>query len=392
MNDLNLIAIENLREYLRIPSVHPNVDYEPCVVFLEELAKNIGLDVDVYRVLPNKPVVILTWIGTQPYLPSIMLNSHMDVVPVFEKYWVHNPFGGILDDGKIYGRGAQDTKGLGIQYLEAIRRLKRKGFQSKRTVHITFVPDEEMSGVDGMKRFVQTKFFQNLNIGFAMDEGGIGHDNQLIVFNAQKRAWKFEIHCTGQSGHSSKLLNNTPGKKISYMLNKVYEYRSKLKLLQKNKATGDVSSINLTIIKGGLQINMIPAEFVLVFDNRITLEDFEEFEKTLRQWCLDAGEGVTIKDIIKDSKWPLTKLDKTNAYWVALQRAIKKRGMELVSKTLFATSDARYLQAKGIPALGFSPNSNMEIKIHGNNEYTTIDSFLNGIKILMDVIIEITNV
>ena len=55
--------------------------------------------------------------------------------------WSHDPFGAEKDDqGNIYARGAQDMKSVGIQYLEAIRRLKLKGFVPLRTVHVSFVP------------------------------------------------------------------------------------------------------------------------------------------------------------------------------------------------------------------------------------------------------------
>lgn len=98
-----------------------------------------------YPVDQENPVVILTWIGSQPNEKSIVLNSHMDVVPVFENHWTHPPFAADIDEsGKIFARGAQDMKCVGVQYLAAIRALKRDGIkQLKRTIHVMFVPDEE---------------------------------------------------------------------------------------------------------------------------------------------------------------------------------------------------------------------------------------------------------
>lgn len=57
---------------------------EPCVIFLKKIADSIGLRFSVYRCHPKKPVVIMTWPGANPILPAILLNSHMDVVPVSE--------------------------------------------------------------------------------------------------------------------------------------------------------------------------------------------------------------------------------------------------------------------------------------------------------------------
>lgn len=90
--------------------------------------------------MPQKPIVILTWEGTEPLLPSILLNSHMDVVPVFEDKWSCSPFGADIVDNKIYARGSQDMKCVGIQYIEAVRRLKQKGLTLRRTIHMSFVP------------------------------------------------------------------------------------------------------------------------------------------------------------------------------------------------------------------------------------------------------------
>ena len=61
-------------------------------------------------------------------------------------------------------------KCIGIWYLEACRGIKSRGLL-KRDVHLTFVPDEEIGGSDGMKKFIQTETFASLNAGFALDEG-----------------------------------------------------------------------------------------------------------------------------------------------------------------------------------------------------------------------------
>ncbi len=66
-------------------------------------------------------------------------------------------------------------KSVGMQYIEAIRRLlaKRGDKQFRRTIHILWGPDEEISGADGMKVFVESPEFTKLNIGFVLDEGCI---------------------------------------------------------------------------------------------------------------------------------------------------------------------------------------------------------------------------
>lgn len=118
---------------------------EPAVAFLEKQAASLNLPVSIHHPVDDKnPVVVMTWEGSQPQLPSIMLNAHMDVVPAFAEYWKHPPFAAEMEEnGDIFARGAQDMKCVGTWYLAAIRALKRQGIERlKRTVHIIYVPDE----------------------------------------------------------------------------------------------------------------------------------------------------------------------------------------------------------------------------------------------------------
>lgn len=141
--------------------------------FLKRLAADLGLQVQIEcPVTPTKPIVIMTWVGTEPELKSIILNSHMDVVPVYEEFWTHKPFDAVLDEqGRIFARGAQDMKCVGMQYLGAIRHFKRKQVTFRRTIHVMFVPEEELGGDGGMADFVHTDAFRSLNAAFSLDEG-----------------------------------------------------------------------------------------------------------------------------------------------------------------------------------------------------------------------------
>lgn len=76
-------------------------------------------------------------------------------------------------------------KCVGMQYLAAIRALKRKGIDRlKRTVYVVFVPDEEVGGKRGMEGFVKTNEFKAMNIGFELDEGSaeLSANNKIYAF------------------------------------------------------------------------------------------------------------------------------------------------------------------------------------------------------------------
>lgn len=144
-----------------------------------------------YPVSIEKPTIVLSWIGSQPELKSVLLNSHTDVVPVFEHFWTHPPFGADIDDeGKIFARGAQDMKCVGMQYLGAIRALKKAGVSLRRTLHVVFVPDEEIFGPEGMKAFVLSDGFKSLNVGFTLDEGIASPTDVYEVFYGERTCWR----------------------------------------------------------------------------------------------------------------------------------------------------------------------------------------------------------
>ena len=113
------------------------------------------------KVHPNRIVCILTYYGKSREKKSVLLNSHTDVVPVDEKFWKCDAFEGIIDEkGDIYGRGIQDMKSVGIQHLELIRKMKQNNIRPDRTIHLTFVPDEEIGGLTGLAPFLDTPEFK----------------------------------------------------------------------------------------------------------------------------------------------------------------------------------------------------------------------------------------
>lgn len=158
---------------------------------MERQAKSLDLSFNVYRLFDVKaPIVVISWYGENPLLPTIMLNSHMDVVPAYAEHWTHPPFAANIDEnGRIYARGTQDTKAIGMQYLAAIRELKNSGQKLKRTVHVTFVPDEEIGGILGMKQFVHHDVFKSLNIGFALDEAYMSPDDTYLLYYGERSNW-----------------------------------------------------------------------------------------------------------------------------------------------------------------------------------------------------------
>ncbi|CAK1549476.1 unnamed protein product [Leptosia nina] len=389
-------AIANFVEYLRIPSVQPNINYDDCVNFLEKQAKGLGLEFNVYEIVPKKPIVVMTWVGQNPTIGSILLNSHMDVVPVFEESWTFPPFSGHIDkEGKIYARGSQDMKCVGIQYIEAVRKLKRANVHLKRTLHLSFVPDEEIGGEDGMEKFVHTNEFKALNVAFALDEGMANPSEEFALYYGERSIWQIHVHCTGQPGHASILFPNTAGEKLRFMINKFMSLRDEQKSILDNDrrlTTGDVTTVNLTQVHGGIQSNVIPEKLTVVFDCRLAVAvDHDDFENMIKQWCKEAGEGVSYEFEQKNPAVACTNLDATNPFWVAFKAAADKMKLKLSCRIFPGGTDSRYVRGVGIPALGFSPMNHTPVLLHDHDEFLSAETFLKGIDIYTQLLPAVAN-
>lgn len=393
---LNKMAVENFLEYLQILTVHPNPNYDDAVAFLKQMAIGLGMACKVYHPAdPRNPVVIMSWVGLEPDLPSILLNSHMDVVPAFEDQWTNPPFEPTVDEkGNIFARGSQDMKCVGIQYLEAIRRMRWNHKKIKRTIHVSFVPDEELSGALGMEKFVETEDFKALNVGFALDEGIANPTRHFNVFYGERSVWKIQVHCPGGPGHASLLIDNTPGQKLRVVIDKFLDFRTeqKARLLDPKVKLGDVTSVNLTQISGGNQANVIPNNITVTFDVRLSSEvNHEDFEVMLKQWCAEAGEGVHYTFLTKGNQVENTSVDDTNPYWLAFKRACDEEKINLDIGIFPAATDSRYIRAVGIPAIGFSPMNRTKVLLHDHDEHLNVKVFLRGIDIYKRIIKNLAN-
>ncbi|KRX95140.1 Aminoacylase-1, partial [Trichinella pseudospiralis] len=319
----NCDCVKRFQEYLQIKTVHPHPDYAKAVQYLKQIGESIPLKCEVFTITSGNLLLIMTLEGTEPSLPSILLNSHMDVVPVYEEKWKYDPFSGHIDEkGDIYGRGSQDMKNVGMQYLEAILHLKRQGKTFKRTIHLSFVPDEEMGGKLGMAKFIETDSFKKLNVGVCLDEGIATEDDVYRIYYAERN---------------------------KFLLDKFLDIRESEKARMKwnpSLTMGDLMTVNLTELSGGVQPNVVPSEFSAVFDIRLPpTVNCEHLRKEIDSWLIQAGGGI----------------------------------------------DLEFIQ-KLIPAYGFSPIIKTPVLLHDNDERLNKDVYLEGIRIYEQLIEELANV
>lgn len=396
--------VSRFQQYLQINTAQPNPNYYEAAHFILSQAESLSLESQILEFVQGKPLILLKWPGKYPNLPSILLNSHTDVVPVEHHKWAHPPFQALIhpESGNIYARGSQDMKCVGLQYLEAIRKLKIAKFEPIRTVYLSFVPDEEIGGHDGAGKLANSEIFDKMNVGIVLDEGLASPDENYRVFYGERSPWWLVIKSSGAPGHGAKLYDNTAMENLLKSIESVRRFRAAQFDLVKAglKAEGEVVSVNMVFLKAGTPsptgfvMNLQPSEALAGFDVRVpptadqtSLERriAEEWAPASRNMTFEFKHKVPVND--KFGNPILTASDSSNPWWSLLEGAIHNANGKLAKPEIFpASTDARYFRERGLPAIGFSPMANTPILLHDHNEFLNKDEYLKGIEIYESII------
>ncbi|KAK8360171.1 hypothetical protein V6Z12_A04G144600 [Gossypium hirsutum] len=395
--------ISRFQQYLQINTTQPSPDYQSSTQFLLSQANSLSLESQVIEFVKGKPVILLKWPGSDLSLPSILLNSHMDVVPFEPSKWTHPPLGAYIDEGgNIFGRGSQDMKSVGMQYLEAIRRLKLSGFQPKRSLYLSFVPDEEIGGYDGAKKLAYSDVFKDMNVEIVLDEGLPSTDENYRLFYAETAPWWLVIKSNGAPGHGAKLYDNSAMENLLKSIESISRFRaSQFDLLKAGlKSKGDVISVNIVFLKAGTPsptgfvMNLQPSEAEAGFDIRVPpTADIESLEKRIEEEWAPASRNMTFE--FKQKATPhddlgrplITATDGSNPWWTLIEEAIKKANGKIGKpEILTGATDARYYRQLGLTAIGFLPMTNTPFLLHDHNEFLNKAEYFKGINVYESII------
>lgn len=324
-------------------------------------------------------------------------------MPAEQSKWTHSPFGAHVDGGgRIYARGSQDMKCVGMQHLEAIRRLKRSGFVPVRTVYVVFSPDEEIGGHDGAEKLAESEIFKKMNVAIVLDEGLASPNENYRAFYAERSPWWLVVKAIGAPGHGAKLYDNTAMENLLKSIESVRKFRaSQFDMVKAGlKAEGEVISVNMAFLKAGTPsptgfvMNLQPSEAEAGFDIRVpptadpvALERriAEEWAPVSRNMSYEFKQKCSVFD--KHGKPILTATDSSNPWWALLEEAVKKANGKLGKPEIFpASTDARYFRLLGLPAIGFSPMANTPILLHDHNEFLDQSEYLKGVEVYESII------
>ena len=206
--------VEFLQEFLRIDSTNPPGNEGPAAELLRTRLDKAGLETRIEKSPGGRPNLIARIPGPKDR-PALVLLSHTDVVPVEADKWTHDPFGGEIADGCIWGRGALDMKGIGA--LHCLAAEAAAGLASSKDVEreLVFcaVADEEAGGKEGARWLLDERpelvgLEEGRPVPDVLGEGSFGlsgiFDSPFmpIVLGEKKAVW-IELTASGSPGHGS---------------------------------------------------------------------------------------------------------------------------------------------------------------------------------------------
>ena len=429
-------AVATMSRYVQFDTTNPPGNELPAAEWLRDqiIQRRITRDVTVHEPFPRRGLVVARIPGAEPLKP-LMINHHMDVVAADPSQWTHPPFGGVIADGFVWGRGTLDTKGLGVMFLLALESLVKEGVKFRRPIVMTAVPDEETGG-SGMKWLVENHAAA-IDPEWVWDEGSgglkgmFGSGILFAVAVAEKTVQWLKLIATGDPGHGSMPHNNNANVTLVNALKRIADSPRPLHVnstaaamfkaiastqsfpaswvlrnlsnpialgLASKRLTSDRlthalvrDTISLNMLNAGYKVNVIPEKAEASLDVRLLPEtDPDEFVRWLKARIND--DRIKIESIQSSPPSGVAPLD--SPFYAAVTHAVNRHapGAGVFPLLMSGATDGRYWRMRGYPAYGFGPcilERHDVGRVHGIDERISADNLLLGIKMTRDMLKEL---
>src|SRR5579863_726652 len=202
-------ALGWLQQLIRFDTTNPPGNELVEAKYISDILAKEGIHSEIFESTPGRGFLVARLQANA--LPdssrALLLMAHLDVVGVDKSKWTVDPFGAVIKDGYLYGRGAVDDKGMLAENLAVFIALKRFGLRLNRDVIFLAEGDEEAGGENGIK-FAIEKHWDKIAAGFALNEGGQaivdkGKVQFVGVQASEKVALNVDVIATGTAGHAS---------------------------------------------------------------------------------------------------------------------------------------------------------------------------------------------
>jgi len=371
VNDLEKKELnELLQRLIQIKSVNPPGNEDGIANFIKGFLIKNDIPSELVPLEEGRSSVVAKIEGKEER--NITLCGHLDTVRVIEEDWSKPPFQGLMEEGKMYGRGTADMKGGVAAIIYTLILLKRRGITPQKKVQLALTADEEW-GYRGAKTLVDQGFFDQTDFLIITEP-----TNLQVAVGEKGEIW-IKAKFYGKSAHGStpELGVNTvvPGSK--FVLEVSEEYK---KLFNPDPLWGN-NSINIGQFHGGVQVNVVPNYSEVQLDFRvISEEDKKRALELVRKKGRDIAEefGVQFKEEIFNYHPPIfTSLD--NLY---IQKFMQVAGVKEATIVKYCTDGGTIIPEKKIPFIVFGPGDIAQA--HQNDEYIELESLYQSVDTFLE--------
>jgi succinyl-diaminopimelate desuccinylase len=384
-----------LQELVRVPTDTPPGNNAPHAERTAELLAGFGLpaekhpvpadEVRAYGLQSLTNLIVRRRYGEGP---TIALNAHGDVVPPGEG-WTHDPYGGEIVDGRLYGRAAAVSKSDFSTYTFAVRALESLGRPLQGGVELIFTYDEEFGG--------------ELGPGWLLRQGLTRPDYLLAagfsyqVVTAHNGCLQMEVTVHGVMAHAA--IPDTGVDALQgavRILHALYAQNERYKAVRSQVPGINHPYLNVGRIEGGTNTNVVPGKVVLRLDRRmIPEENPAEVEADIRRVITEAaaaspGITVEIKRLLLADAW---KPDTRNA---PLVQALQAHGEAVFGEPIPTSgtplyTDVRLFGAQGIPAAiyGAGPRTVRESNAKRADEHLVLDDLRRATQVVARTLLDL---
>ena len=380
--------VRTLQALVQVPTDTPPGNNAPHAERTAELLKGFGFEAEKFPV----PAELVKAAGLESITNLIVrrrygagrtvaLNAHGDVVPPGEG-WTYPPYGGEVHDGKLYGRAAAVSKCDFSTYIFATRALESLGLPLKGGIELHFTYDEEFGG--------------ELGPGWLLEKGHTKPDLLIAagfsyqVVTAHNGCLQMEVTVHGKMAHAA--IPDTGVDALqgaTAILNALYAQNTLYKQVS-SKVTGITHPyLNVGLIQGGTNTNVVPGKVVLKLDRRmIPEENPAEVEATIRRVIEDAAKavpGITVEIKRMLLARALTPLPGNKP----LVDALCKHGEAVFGEPIPTSgtplyTDVRLYCERGIPAViyGAGPRTVLESNAKRADEHIVLEDLRRATKVV----------
>src|SRR6267154_658980 len=384
-----------LSQYLRINTTNPPGNEIAAARWLMDVLRRDGIEARVFEPAPGKANLYARLAGEGSARPLILLN-HMDVVLASREYWTVDPFGGLIKDGAVWGRGALDMKGEAIAQLMTMLILKRARVPLKRDIIFLATADEEIGA--GVGTTEKSPFWLD-----ATSRGTAGHGSRPTPDNPVHRLiralnriaeWRTPLTVTPAAERSFRDLATI--ERDSTVRRWLSDIRTALRDSVAVRAiTADLTynallrnTISITGLKGSDKTNVIPPVATAAIDVRLLPgQDPAAFLAELTRVVGDTA--VTLRP--QGPNWPATESPIETEMFRAIAAVAHARHPNALVTTLMLPgfTDSHYFRRLGIASYGLGPfplTQGDSRGVHGNDERVGVDALRFGVRFYYDVV------